>query len=220
MKMPKLVVAIGYIEDDLISGAIEYKSITIKQKLMRYTVIAACVALICIVVSPFMLGFIGNNTTDIYRAGKSFVITNMEELPGEYDAKLLAENLDFTVLRDEHITLYYDENGKAEDSGDWYSLIISAKYLDYDMTMYCMFDETKSLEDWKVDMVFKSETTQNLKINGMDIQVAGRTLPLVDKNQYYAIFEYQGVVYDIRVISDDVDDIYTVLNDILQDDLD
>lgn len=220
MKIPKLAIAMGYIEDELISEAIVYKPRVIKQKLLHYVAIAACVALVCIMVSPFMLGFIGNNATDIYRVGESLVITDIEDMPGEYNGKLLAENLDFTVLSDEHIRLYYDKNGTAENSDDWYSLTISAEYLDYDMTMYCLFDKTKSLEDWKVDMVFKPETTQNLEINGIDVQVAGRILPLVDKNQYYAIFEYKGVVYDIRVISNTVDDMYAVLNDILQDDLD
>lgn len=219
MKMPKLAIAIGYIEDDLIMKAIEYSPMVFKQRLLRYAVIAACIAIVCIVVAPLSLGFIGNNTADIYHVGKSIVVTDLEDITKQYEGELLIENMDFTALSGE-VKLYYDKDGTSEKCEDWYSLTFSGKYLGYDMTMYCLFDTTKSLEDWKVDMVFKPETTQYLEINGMEVQVAGRALPLVDKNQYYAIFEYQEVVYDIRVVSDNVEDMYTILNDILQDKLD
>lgn len=218
MKVPRMALAMGYIADDLISEAMEYKSLEMKYRALRYLAIAACVVLVCVAVSPLTLGFVGNNATNIYGVGTSLEVMNIEELSGTYDGRLLAENLDFSLLSGEEITLYYDGNGVAKNSDDWYSLIIQAEYLDCDMTMYCLFDETKSLEDWKVDMIFQPETTQYLEINGIDVQVAGRTLPLDDKNQYYAIFEYQGVVYDVRVVSDSVDEMYAILNDILQED--
>lgn len=215
MKTPKLVIAMGYIDDALISESVKYKPIPNTWKWLRYTAVAACVILVCSATFQLALSFIGNQATDIYRIGNSLVISDIAEIQGDYHGELLAENLELESAYKTSIELYFDDNGTSENCADWYSLLITASYSDYELTMYCMFDDTKSLEDWKVDTVFTSEATQTVEINGINVLVARYDVAIDYDFTYYAIFEYQNVVYDIRVKSNNADSIYTVLNDIL-----
>ena len=217
MKKPKLAIAMGYIEDELIAKAIEFKPRMNNLKKWNLLKIAACVAVVCVALIPVMFGFVGGNATDIYRRGESMVISDIKNWFNEHESIVLVENLDFEVFKEEKVELFYDKSGTAENVDDWYSLLIRGKYLEKDITIYCMFDETKGVEDWKVSMVFQPDVTKKIDINGTMVEVAGRDVPLEGQNQYYAIFEYQDVVYDIRIISNNVDDMYAVLNDILQD---
>lgn len=133
------------------------------------------------------------------------------ELPAQYNGKLLAFNLDFKIYE-----LYYKTDGVADNIDDWYSLLASRYDTKGDIVLHYMFDDT-SIEDWKVDMVFTNEATQTMKINGVDVQIAEMKHSLKYKYWHYAIFEYDNVVYDIRVQSDNAEYIYEVLNQLLGD---
>ena len=217
MKMMKLAIAMGYIEDELISKAIEYKPRRNNLKKWNVLKIAACVAVVSAALVPVMFGFVGGNATDIYRRGESIVISDIKNWFGEYENVVLIENLDFEVFQEEKVELFYDMNGVAENVGDWYSFLLRGRYLNQKMTVYCLFDKTKTIEDWKVSSVFQPEVTEKIAINGVTVEIAGRQLLDNGQNQYYAIFEYRDVVYDIRIISDTVDDMYAILSDMLQE---
>ena len=51
----------------------------------------------------------------------------------------------------------------------------------------------------------------------MNVQIAKTKHSLKYQHWYYAIFEYDDVVYDIRVQSDNAEYIYEVLNQLLGD---
>lgn len=215
MKIPKLAYAIGYIDDELISEAVKSKPVLDKLKWLHYAAVAACVMFVCNAALQLVISFKGNQATDIYRKGNFIAISDIADIPGECREKILAENLELETAYKTSIELYFDTSGTAENFADWYSLLISAYYPDYTLTLYCMFDDTKSLEDWKVDTVFTEETTQAVEINGINVLIAHWDVTIDYDFNYYAIFKYQNVVYDIRVKSNNADIIYSVLNDIL-----
>ena len=150
--------------------------------------------------------FVGCNATDAFREGTLIEITNESELPAQYEGKLLAFNLGF-----EQYEFYYKTDGKAENTDDWYSLLASKYDTNGDIILHCMFGET-TVDDWKVSKVFTKEATQTKTINGVEVQIAQNVNSLKYEYWYYAIFEYDDVVYDIRVQSDNADYVYEVLN--------
>lgn len=217
MNTPRLAVAMGHIDDDLVSGAIEYRPVPIQRRWLRYAAVAACIMFVGTTVFRLSISFMGSQATDIYSVGDFIVLNNITDIPGEYNGGLLAENLDLTFANEVSIKLYFNDNGTAENTADWYSLLIGADYPDYSLTMFCLFDNTKSVDDWKVHVVFTPKATQTIEINGTVVSIARREISLNYEYTYYAIFEYDDVVYDIRVGSNDEDRIYTVLNDIFSE---
>lgn len=148
--------------------------------------------------------------TDPYREGTLIEITNGSELPAQYEGKILAFNLDF-----EQYELYYETDGKAENTDDWYSLLASKYDASGDIILHCMFGET-TVEDWKVSRVFTKKATQIKTINGVEVQIAQNEYSLKYEYWYYAIFEYDDIVYDIRVQSNNVNYVYEVLNELIE----
>lgn len=197
-------------------GAVQYKPAPGKQEWLFYITMTVCIILICVsVVYCGMIFFTASPGTDSYRKGDALTVSDIEDIAGKYDGKLMAENLDLTSAKKKSIELYFDPDGTAENTADWYSLIIRANYTDYSVTMYCMFEDTESVENWKVDMVFTPEATRHLEKNGINVQMA-RYKPLPDqKTIYYVLFKYQDVVYDLRVWSNKEDCVFTVLEDVL-----
>lgn len=73
-------------------------------------------------------------------------------------------------------------------------------------------------QDWKVDSVFTPEATQTKIINGVEVDIAQTKNSLKYKYWHYAIFTYDGVMYDVRVQSDNPEYVYEVLNTLLNTD--
>lgn len=173
---------------------------------IRRIAAAACICLLCLGLVRFAFAFFPNQATDSYRVGNPLTVNAFDEMPAKYDGKLLFEVLDLKGSE-----LFYDENGSAENPEDWYSFLISDWSTDHKMTLYCLFGDEKTLEDWKVDMVFTKDSTQTVTIKGTKVQVARHDLSLLHEYWYYAIFEYDGVIYDLRVQSDDPDMVWDYL---------
>ena len=91
---------------------------------------------------------------------------------------------------------------------DWYSLLIADFQSDRELLVYCMF----GVDDWNMS----KDATKTTTINGVDVQITRYENSLVYKYRYYAIFEYDDIVYDIHVKSNDSDYIYDVLNQLLK----
>ena len=178
---------------------------------IKWLVTTACICLIIGVIIRIGVAFVPSQATDIFREGNLIEITKESELPTTYDGKLLAFNLDFKIYE-----LYYRTDGVADNIDDWYSLLASRYDTKGDIVLHCMFGET-SIEDWKVGMVFTKAATHTVEINGVNVQIAKTKHSLKYQHWYYAIFEYDDVVYDIRVQSDNAEYIYEVLNQLLGD---
>lgn len=202
--------ALGNIGENYIDEAIHYTSKKKTNIVLRWGIIAACFCLAVGIVFRIAIGFVPNQMTDTYRKGNLIEITDENELPTRYDGKLLAFHLDFKQYE-----FYYKADGTAENTDNWYSLLAAEYNTNGDIVLHCMFGET-TVEDWKVSMVFTKEATQTQTINGIEVQIARLDLSLKYEYWYYAIFEYDDVVYDIRVQSNDAGYIYEVLDALIQ----
>ena len=80
--------------------------------------------------------------------------------------------------------------------------------------LHCMFGDP-DIEDWKVDMVFTKKATETRVIHGVEVQIARQQPSLRAEYWYYAIFKYDGVVYDLRTLSDDAGYVDEVLERML-----
>ncbi len=205
---------LGDIKDKYIEESVLYSPR--KRYAIRFAAFAACFCLFILGIWRFSIAFMGNEATDHYRVGQREDISDMKALDHIYEGELLTSKLE-GMKGELYISqkcggdgeLTYDIN----DTESWYSLIISSGYEGSKLSVYCFFNG--SAEDWKVDMVFTKEATEKVEINGVPVQVARREFSLEYEYAYYAIFEYDGVVYDVRTSSDDKDFIYLILNKLL-----
>lgn len=216
MTNTNLLQAMGRIDPKLITDAapdIMQKKSANRVWLKRGTM-AACLCLVAAGAFRIAIGFIPSQMTDIFREGIQYEIYSIYDLPAEYDGTILTQNLDLSETAT--IDLYYKEGGVPTSTDDWYSLIIADYQNDRELLIHCMFGDT-TVEDWKVGMVFTKDETQTATINGVNVQIARNVNSLEFEHWYYAIFEYDDIVYDIRIRSNNSDDIYDVLNQLLKE---
>lgn len=181
-------------------------------KITRWAAIAACACLLVAGGIRLAIAFIPSRMEDSYREGETVELEDPSLLPAAFPGKLLAYNMQF-----DRGELYYKSGGADDMPETWYSLLLSKQEEDRYITLYCMFNET-DVERWKVSMVFTEEATQVIDINGVSVQLAEHPMAgtLDDKYWYYAIFEYDSVVYDLRIKSDRPDAIYEVLHELIR----
>lgn len=179
---------------------------------INWASLAACLCLVIGVAFRIANGFIPSQATDMFREGNLIEITSESDLPAQYDGKLLAFNLDFPQYE-----FYYKQDGIAENTEDWYSLLALKSDDNGKIVLHCMFGDT-TIDDWKVSRVFTKKATETITINGTPVQIARQEPSLQYEYWHYAIFEYDDVVYDIRIQSDNSNYVFDVLNTILSSD--
>ena len=201
----------GNIDPKMIEAAAPAEKVQKKKKngWVKWASLAACLCLVVGAAFRIAIGFVPNQATDVFREGTLIEITSESDLPAQYEGKLLAFNLGF-----EQYEFYYKTDGKAENTDDWYSLLASKRDINGYILLHCMFGET-TVDDWKVSKVFTKDATETIAVNGVDVQIAKNEPSLDYEYWYYAIFEYDDVVYDLRVKSNDANYVFDVLNTIL-----
>lgn len=213
MKKEELFSIIGEVDEQKVAMA---NGITTKKKSYPIWIKMGALA-VCLIVGVAIrigIGFVPSQITDIYREGILIKITKESDLPATFDGKLLAFNLNF-----ENYEFYHKTDGVAENTDDWYSLLTSKYDTNGNVLLHCMFDAASEQNpdiDWKVDSVFTPEATQTKTINGIKVEIAQTKNSLKYKYWHYAFFTYDGVVYDVRVQSDNSEYIYEVLNRLLK----
>lgn len=219
MKESKLTIAMGYIDDGLVSDAADYRPRKkTRPKAVRWLATAACFALVCVAAFQIVIDFTGNQSVDIYRVGECKQLESIDFLIQNYSGDLLLDRLNLDDSENTNIELYYSASGNAENTEDWYSAIVDTEYADYSVSIYALFDGTKTVEDWKVSSVFTENATKIVTIAETEVQIAPNNHGNLLSNGYYAIFEYEDVIYEVRVTSNDIQDTYSVLNQLLIED--
>ena len=219
MKEPKLAIAMGYIDDELVSGSVDYQpQKKTRPKAVRWLATAACFVLVCLAAFQIVIDFTGNNASDPYCNGACIRFHDMEFLSRHYPGNLLIKRLSFDGMDNKNIDLYYDEEGNTEISEDWRSVIIGAECADYNITIFALFHQKGKLEEWKVPSVFTADATQIVTIAETEVHIAPNNHGNLLSDGYYAIFEYENVIYEVRVTSNDIQDTYSVLNQLLIED--
>lgn len=183
----------------------------LSRKWLKWGGLAACICLIAVLAIHIKVAFTPAQMTDVFREGIGLELTDLDQLPAEYDGTLLVKNLDVDAFE-----FYYKEGGDPSNTEDWYSLLLLEHDRGGKIMLHCMFGDP-DLEDWKVDMVFTKKATETRIIHGVEVQIARRELSLNYEYVYYAIFKYDGVVYDLRTESNEAEYIYEVLDILLRD---
>lgn len=178
---------------------------------LKWGGLAACICLIAVLAIHIKVAFTPAQMTDVFREGVCLELTDLDQLPAEYDGALLAEGLGASSYE-----FYYKEGGDPTDPADWYSLLVGERIGNGEVVLHCMFGDP-DLEDWKVDMVFTKKATETRIIHGVEVQIARQQPSLRAEYWYYAIFKYDGVVYDLRTLSDDAGYVDEVLERMLGD---
>ena len=174
---------------------------------------AACLCLAVVLGFRLRIAFTPSQATDIFREGVCMEITDPDQLPAAYDGALLVKNLELT---DATYEFYYKEGGDPARTDDWYSLLLNERYGEGSILLHCMFGDP-AIEDWKVDRVFTEKATETRLVHGVEVQIARLEPSLRAEYWYYAIFKLDGVVYDLRTLSDDAAYMYKVLDTLLGD---
>ena len=181
------------------------------RKWLKWGAVAAAVCVVATLAFRIGIALTPSQMTDVFREGSRMDLTDLDQLPAEYDGTLLVKNLDVDAFE-----FYYKEGGDPSNTEDWYSLLL----LEYDrgskLMLHCMFGDL-DIEDWKVDMVFTKKATETRIIHGVEVQIARRELSLNYEYVYYAIFKYDGVVYDLRTESNEAEYVYEMLDILLRD---
>ncbi len=201
--------AIGEIDEKYITEA---KPVSGRKKIIITFIASAAACLILFFFIPNIPNFFGMGAQegDIYRNGCHIENMTLKKLSACFDGKLLAEN----IIGDNDFEFYSKTEKFSENPDDWYSLLYSEYNTDYSIVMHCMFGEEK--ENWKVDMVFTDEATKTVNINGTLVEIAQFDLTLNYPFKHYVLFQYDGVVYDLRVSSNSEDTVYEILELLLK----
>ena len=178
-------------------------------RLLRWGSLAACICLVAVLGIWIKTALTPAQMTDVFREGTCMELTDLDQLPARYDGAALVEGLGATSYE-----FYYKEGGDPADPADWYSLLVSEVIGNGQVMLHCMFGDP-NIEDWKVDMVFTKKATETRVIHGVEVQIARQQPSLRAEYWYYAIFKYDGVVYDLRTLSDDAGYVDEVLERML-----
>ncbi|MBP3666616.1 MAG: hypothetical protein J6K29_06145 [Clostridia bacterium] len=180
-----------------------------RSRLLRWGSLAACICLVAVLAIHIKVAFTPAQMTDVFREGTCMELTDLAQLPARYDGAALVEGLGAKSYE-----FYYKEGGDPTDPADWYSLLVSEGIGNGQVVLHCMFGDP-DLEDWKVDMVFTKKATETRVIHGVEVQIARQQPSLRAEYWYYTIFKYDGVVYDLRTLSDDAGYVDEVLERML-----
>ena len=178
-------------------------------RLLRWGSLAACICLAAVLAIYIKTALTPTQMTDVFREGTCMELTDLEQLPAEYGGASLVEGLGAQSYE-----FYYKEGGDPTNPADWYSLLVSEVIGNGQVMLHCMFGDP-DIEDWKVDMVFTKQATETRVIHGVEVQIARQQPSLRAEYWYYAIFKYDGVVYDLRTLSDDAGYVDEVLERML-----
>ena len=150
MSIPKMANAMGYIDDDLVSGAVEYKRTKKKNSWIKWTAMAAC---LCLVVGLFATSFIKPSPTQVPLPGG--ILAEVTEVIDNGSCKVVVTGKDDNFTYGDSLTIHYNSIQGNSDKADKQlevSDIIAVTYSDYEET-----NGTYSISVEYVDLVEPTE---------------------------------------------------------------
>ena len=219
---PKLAIAIGYIDDDLVTEAVEYMPVPKKEKIawFRYAIVAACLCLVAVgifSVSPY------ENWSEHQAEDPNWDTTHYEtaalaDIEAVCGTDLL---LDKMALTDNYYSNYHleiIENGSFDNPEDWKSLSVDVNYgngiVDPDndnLICFISFDGSTDgiyIMDFLNDAATAEVNGYTVEYNEMSLDDAaadGLTLPGNLDYHGWAKFTHNGYAYYIATQSDNPD---------------
>lgn len=217
--------ALNFIDDDIAADALKTiindkfpKSVTVKYRELRKPAadfhgsrsakaicITAATFIMCAVIAVCAIFVItGYNSEDPRAHGNHKSLSDFNEIYTLYPDKEMAENLSSLEFENLAIDLYYGESGIESDwqnPDDWNSLIISGDNLQTSesISIICLFEGT--IDDWnECNSSVYTEDSKFILLYG-DITVYAAYYSKETKNECYAIFESNGIVYEIELVN-------------------
>lgn len=215
---PKLAIAIGYIDDDLVTEAVEYMPTHKNNKIawFRYAIVAAC---LCLVVIGVLKWFPYMNQTDDPNWSKThFQTANLDEIEAICGTNLLLDQLSMPGEYHSEYILEIAENGIFSNAPDWNNLSVSLSNGDSinDQTsgdyIYCFISfngDTSAIDTslWtgQSSMEMNGYSVRYNEKTTADYTAEGITLGYTQDYHGYAVFDHAGYTYYLSTHSDDPD---------------
>lgn len=230
---PKLAIAIGYIDDDLVTGAVEYMPAQSKTKIawFRHAIVAAC---LCLAVVGVFRVLPYENWFEHHAEAPNWEKTNYEtDVLADIEAVCGTDLLlDKMALSGNHFSKYHleiIENGDFDKPEDWKSLSVDLNYgnaiIDPDNDNLFCFISFDGSTDGIYIMDFLNEAV-TVEINGYTVEynemstdeAAADGLTLGSKLDYHgwAKFTHNGYEYYIATNSDNPDFFEMTLEQLLK----
>lgn len=201
MKETSLVMSLSYIDDELISSAVNFKPS--KKTWLKYVAVAAACAVLIVGVSVnFVVPHIGTHAVDPQRTGTCVELSNIDELSALCGKELLISRLDLSEMNVVENSLYYDSDSDRIETGSIRNHILRAETETMSISICSWF--FGNLNSHKSDTLFTPQNTKVYNIDGVEVFVVPHPLEFLSESVYsYAIFEYDDVVYSISVQSNE-----------------
>lgn len=233
MSIPKMAKAMGYIDDDLVSGAVEYKRTKKKNSWVKWGAMAACLCLV--VVGAFTI-FPYENWTEHQADDPNWSKTHFEtaELNGieaVCGTDLLLDKIALSGDYHSEYILEITEEGDFKNTDLWSNLSVSitngedihdqsSASVDHAFCFISFDGDTGAINL----PLWESDTT--MELNGYSVQYSEKTneeyaaegITLGHKQNYhgYAVFTHNGYTYYLSTHSDNADFFDSVINQILK----
>lgn len=219
---PKLAIAMNYIDDDLISGAIDYKPAPKKANIIwfRHAIIAACLCLA--VVGVFRVlpyeNWFEHQAEDPNWEKTHYETATLSDIEAVCGTDLLLDKMTLTDSYFSHYNLEITENGSFDNTADWKSLSVDVNYgntvIDSDSdNLFCFISFDGSTDGIYIPDFLNDAAT--VEVNGYTVEcnemssdeAAADGWTLGSKLDYHgwAKFTHNGYTYYIATNSDNPD---------------
>ena len=219
---PKLAIAMNYIDDDLISGAIDYMPAPKKANIIwfRHAIVAACLCLA--VVGVFRVlpyeNWFEHQAEDPNWEKTHYETATLSDIEAVCGTDLLLDKMTLTDSYFSHYNLEIIENGSFENTADWKSLSVDVNYgntvIDSDSdNLFCFISFDGSTDGIYIPDFLNDAAT--VEVNGYTVEcnemssdeAAADGWTLGSKLDYHgwAKFTHNGYTYYIATNSDNPD---------------
>lgn len=186
---------------------IEKAQAKLKKKKNGWLKWGAMVACLCLVIGGIFF-FNRSNEANVDNRLAIETIDNIEQISSLYEGTLLVENLVLSDSEAATIKLSHLENKDIHDTSNWDTLSVTADYPDYSLVLNCSFQR-------QIENDYSSEVFDTLQYGNVLVNLYQKEPTPESEYVYGALFEYDGVFYQLLSRSNDPDCIYNLLDTVI-----